>query len=559
MLRIVSATLAICTVLSAVANAQDLKGPVLGAASNFGQSWYPEVLKAAKTIPVQEFRDEFFWTRIEPTPGAFRFDEFTSRYPQMIAATGASMSVLVAGVNPAYDHGTTPYSAAGLAAFGAMAARVVREFPAITSVEVGNEFNSQDFVSGPVADTDMTARAAHYVDQLKSVHAQVKAVNPDIRILGGATLAIPLAYLQPVFALGGGEYMDALALHPYTTSVEQLARQIALVRRIPQARRMPIEITEFGSTDPVAAPAKLLKGFCQMALAGVTRLVWYPLSARGDGLAPLIDGVGGLTDVGRSYQFIQQTLVGRNAGNAAPDPFTYACRFDETHLVIWGEPRAITLSDGFEAFDATGLKLVGANLMLSMEHPLVIIGDRLVTIGENVLLSAQTIVADSMHQYAYPQATELWAASDPFRRFTRSKGREIPMVLSPGQERPATLWTPSLADPGNGNIRLTDSFLRPDGTPQNPVEVVHRYTADRQIGLTVKARWTVRPDQGDGVAISVTVNGHKLATWLGNSTFEFSSDPLTLNAGDQLEFSVGPNGSTFGALTEYRITLHKGG
>ncbi len=410
MLRIISATLATFIAGCTVAATQDLKGPVLGAASNFGQSWYPEILKAAESIPVRDYRAEFYWTRIEPSPGVFRFDDFTTRYPQNIAATKASMSLIIAGVNPA---------------FGAMAARAVKEFPAIASVEVGNEFNSQDFVSGPVADTDINTRAAYYVRQLKSVHAQVKAANPNVRILGCSTLAIPLAYLRPVFALGGGDYMDALAIHPYSTSVEQLARQVALVRRIPQARLMPIEVTEFGSTDPIQAPAKLLEGFCQMALAGVTRLVWYPLSARGDGLVPLIDAKGGITNVGRSFGFIQQQLVGRHAANFAPDPFTYACRFEETRLVIWGEPRAMTLSQGLEAFDATGSQIAGNDLTLSMERPMLVIGDQPITIGENVTLSAQTIVADSMHQFGYPETGEDWVVTDPSNDLPGARVRKL--------------------------------------------------------------------------------------------------------------------------------------
>ena len=131
------------------------------------------------------------------------------------------------------------------------------------------------------------------------------------------------------------------------------------------------------------------------------------------------------------------------------------------------------------------------------------------------------------------------------------------MVLSPDQECPATLWTPSVAYPTNGNIRLTDSFLRPDGNKNSPVEVVHRYSADRRIGLSVKALWAVRTDQGDGVSISVTLNGHKLATWSGKGAHSYVSKPLILKTGDQLDFNVGQNGNSVGDVTDYRITLRE--
>ena len=540
----------------AAAVAQTGLSPMLGVASSFGQSWYPDLLSSAEAIPVRTFRDEMYWERIEDL-GQYQFSQFMTTYPHMIGAKGNEVSLLLSGGHPAYDGGHTPHSPEAVAAFGKMAAAVVARFPAITSVEIGNEFNGQDFVTGPVRATSSMDRAARYMSLLKSSHAQVKSQNAATRVIGGAVLGIPVGYLSHIFALGGADYMDALAIHPYTTSVEQFTRQIAVLRRINAASTLPIEVTEFGDPDPVTAPGHLLKAYCQFALAGVTRLIWYPLSPRGDGMTPLFDQKGNKTSVGQTYGFVQSQLAGVPFADAAPDPFTYACTFGDTKLVIWGEDRALTLSGDAQAFDATGTALDPKGLRLSMDTPLLIVANSGIALGSNVVLAPQTILADSAHQYAYPKAGQVWPESDPFQRFTRKNGIETPLETSPGQDGPGTLWTPSLRDPFDGYIRLTAEFLRPDGTATAPVAVVHRYIAGTAANVDVSAHWSVRPDQGDGVRVTVLLNGQVLADQVGVRDFIYHNPRLVLASGDQLEFAVGPGGTADGDLTDYRITLRQ--
>jgi len=539
------------------ADADGAKAPKLAVASRFGQAWYPGILAAATKIPVTDFRDEIYWQRIEAPDGSFRFDQSMTNYPKMIGADGGTVSLLLGGGYPSYDQGNTPYSARGVAAFGRMAAAAVTRFPQITSVEVGNEFNSQDFITGPVRETGLKARAARYVALLKSTYRQVKAIRPDVRVLGGAALGIPGGYLGTVFSLGAARVMDALAIHPYTTSDEQLARQIAVLRRLTAVANLPIEITEFGDPDPATAPAHLLKGYCQAALAGVTRLVWYPLAARADGMVPLLDRQGGLTDVGRAFRFAQTHLAQKHVTDAAPDPFTYGCLFGDNTLVIWGERRGVTVADGIQVFSATGRNLAADNLHLSMATPLVIKAAVPIVLNGNVKLEPQRILADTLHQFEYPQANKALAARDPFIRLARHAATDTPMVTNLGQTGPGTLWTPSLADPQDGYIRLTAEFLRPDGTADNPVEVVHQYDAVKAEFIDIAARWAVRPDDGDGVRVTVTLNGRILADRVVTGPFGFRRTGLWLKKGDRLEFIVGPNGNARGDITDYRITLRR--
>lgn len=152
--------------------------------------------------------------------------------------------------------------------------------------------------------------------------------------------------MERLFALGAGRYMDALAFHPYTTPPEQLARQIAVLRRVPGLSGMPLEATEFGDPNPATAPGTFLRYYCQMALSGVSRAVWYPLNPRGDGLTPLIGADLMPTPVGRAFATAQRLMEHRPATDAAPDPFTYGCRFGASTWLLWGAPRAVIPAPG---------------------------------------------------------------------------------------------------------------------------------------------------------------------------------------------------------------------
>ncbi|NOX40223.1 MAG: hypothetical protein GXP05_06835 [Alphaproteobacteria bacterium] len=478
-------------------------------------------------------------------------------YPTVMQAGGVSLSLIVTGKHPSYDNGQTPHSPAGVAAFARMAAELTRHFPAVRSIEIGNEFNSQDFVRGPVRDADLVLRADYYMALLKAAHSRIKAVNPDTRVIGGAVLGIPAGYLAHLFAAGAADYMDALALHPYTTPVEQLSRQISVLRQIDGAGSIPIEITEFGDSDPHTAPARLLKGHCQFALSGVTRLVWYPLSNRGDGMAPLLSDTGKLTAVGKAYRFIQAELLEHKVRNASPDPFTYGCYYGPNKLVIWGEPREIRPGSELQVFTATGMEMMGKTINLSMDQPIVIISKTPIVIGENLTLAEQEILADSFHQYAYPRDGEIRAETDAFERFTRRRNREVPLVTHMGQTGPGTMWTPSLADPGDGFVRLTAQILRPAGSAAAPVEIVHRYRTETTQIVDVSAFFSPRPASIDGVHLVIRLNGRNLANRILTGPYHFKRAALSLEPGDMLEFSVGPNSSATGDVTDYRITLRR--
>lgn len=551
-------TIALALAASSAA-ALDLRGPELAAASNFNQSWNETVFETAKLVPVRDFRDGIYWNQIERAPGRMSFDSPTTSYPRRIDEIGTSMSLTINWGNDLYDDGDTPHSPEAVAAFARFAAMAAEAFPAIHAIEVGNEFNGTNFVAGPVKDASSMDRAAYYTTLLKATYAAVKQARPEVAVLGGATHSIPAGYLWHILDLGGGAAMDALALHPYTTPPEQLTAQIAVLRWHPAAAEMPIQVTEFGEPDRDRAAGYLLREYCQMALAGVTRAAWYPLNRRGDGLAPLVDPDGTVTPAGRAYDQAQRLLAGRPVRDAAPDPFTYACLFDEDKLVIWGEPRTLTLGEeSLSAFDAAGARLDPATLMLSMDDPILVRADGgAIRLGENVMLGTQTILADSFHQFGYPEGDQWQAEGDGFARFLRRNGREIPLRTFPGQETPGTLWTPYRANQNQRPARLTATSLLPAMSGGAPTEVVHRFRADRDMTVSVTASFQPEERSRDGIVIAIRQGDTLLEEVTATGAHRFERAGIALSRGEALDFAVGPGGNARRDGTSYRLTIRQ--
>lgn len=539
--------------------AQDLRGPDLAVASNFGQGYLPDLMDSALSSGITDFRDAVYWDRVEQPDGSALFDTPQTTYPDVIADSGARLSLTVNNGHPDYDDGATPTSAAAVSAFGANAAATVARFAAIDAVEVGNEFNGPNFVSGPLRDAGLAARADAYAALLASVATQVRATRPDVRIIGGGVHSIPTGYLQMLVGRGAAAHMDSLALHPYSTPVEHYARQIAVMRRIPALASIPVEITEAGTQDAAAAPGTLIRSHCQYGLAGVTRIAWYALNERGDDYAPLITRDGQRTPAWSAYDFARRELQGKPLADVSPDPFTYACLYDGRKLVIWGMPRSLQIiAPGIAAFDASGLPLAGTTFTLSETAPLILIAPDTLSPDRDITLAPQQVLADSYHGFAYPDGADTQAPGG-FLRSARAGGTDTPVQTMPGQARDDRPWTPWLGIPDNGDIRLLPQTLLPGGNATFAVSVVHSYTAPETMNVDIAATFAPAERSTDGVEVTLTVAGQQLWSGSGRAPIKLDQTGVPLQKGETLSIAVGPRAVATGDVTDYRITLRRSG
>lgn len=504
--------------------------PPLAAASHFGQGLDGRMLLAAWRLGLRDLRDAVYWREVEGADGALRFDGATRAFPERLARLGMTMSLTVNDPHPAHDGGHTPASPRAIAAFARFAAQTAQRFPAITALEVGNEMNSAAFASGP-GWGDLNERAHSYTALLGQTARQVPA---GVRVLGGAAMAVPLAWINALSQAGALPHMDAFVLHPYTTAPEHLARQIALARRVPGLSEMPIEVTELGHRDAATGPGYLLRAYCQLALAGVTRVVWYPLSPRGDGWAPLLDSAGQPSETGMTARFILSTLVGQPVADIATDPFTFGCRFGPRHLLLWGAPRPVTLlSPDLQALSARGAPLPSGDLHLAPDMPLILTAPRPIDMASDLQLGAQTVIADSFYQFD----PGLQDTANPFAWFTRDAQGLHPMVARPGQEKPGVPWTPYLGSPRDARLQVEAGTTAPTGDST----IVLRYTAAQNGKLSL--RFAAGPS-----TLNAALNGQSLGQWPGAPDVQIG--PLFLRAGDQIEVDLQAVG-----VTPFRATV----
>ncbi|MEM8650348.1 MAG: glycosyl hydrolase [Pseudomonadota bacterium] len=521
--------------------AEELKGPTLSGASNFGHHWNAKTFSLSRKVPVLDFRDTIYWKRVERVENLFQFDKSTTNYPDKVKNIDAEMSLTVNWGNPRYDGGDTPYSNKAVQAFGRFAAEAVKRFPSIKYVEVGNEFNGQNFVKGKVKEQGLRERAAAHFALLKSVHQQVKSEDPDVKILGGATHSLPGAYLSMLFEMGAGTYMDGLAIHPYTTRPEQLKRQIDYLRsQIPELSRTPLHVTEFGEPNPEKASGHFLKKYCAMALSGVERAAWYPMNERGDGFVPLFEKTGQLTNVGRAYQIAQKHFAGKPVRDVSPDPFTYACQFDQTAVVIWGEPREFELlADGFQVLDANGEPLDSKDVIISFDHPIILISESPFELGEVLTLSKQKLVADSYHQFQFITSADGRGTADAFERFALRSGEKIALRTFDGQQRKGVLWVPHLGSEKLGRSRLSAQNFALTSSPNRQLEIVHIYTAPSNQAVKIDAEIEVKSGTPEGARLQLFHNDELVdeGSKSGNK-IAIKTEGVELAIGDRLDFRI---------------------
>ncbi|MCT2398706.1 hypothetical protein [Novosphingobium mangrovi (ex Huang et al. 2023)] len=526
----------------------------LGAASNFSQGWSDRIWRAALDLPLPRLRDSIRWEQVERTPGLYVFDKPTTTWPDRFARSGTPITLTLNWGNPLYDDGKTPHSPQALAAFGRFAAAVVRRFPQIDTLEIGNEINGNNFVSGPVRNAGLARRGQYHLAMVRAAARAVHRVRPGIKVLGGSTHSLPAGFLWPLLDLSGAGAIEGLALHPYTTPIDQLPGQIGLLRRNGTLARLPLSITEFGSQDARHAADDLVRGYAVLAALGVSEMDWYPLNPRGDGMIPLVRRDGSLTDTGKAFRFVQARMAGLPARDDSPDPFTSIRRFGSKIAVIWGAPRRITVDPGnVSVFDATGARLDTRNLILHERRVLVLIGTRPLKTAQLVHLGCSRLLADSFHQFGYPLPGARQAAGDGFERYVRVGSHALPFEVMPGQQRRGVPWTPYLGRRGMRDLRLTADTILPAVEGGNGA-VVHHYATGRDLRVHLLAEFSVSPRSTDGVAMTLSRNGHDVLTRSGNAPITVDLH-LNLRRGQALSLSLAPGTSARGDITRYRIRI----
>lgn len=254
------------------------------------------------TMGATMVRDDASWSQIEVAPGTYSFN-YLDPYMQELQQNSLSPLFVLDYSSRFYDQNETPYDETGLQAFARYARAVVTQFPKqLKAVEVYNEYNGT-LSNGPCA-----RDPGCYTRLLCMTYQAIKAVRPDITVVGGAVFGNDVDWFKQVFADGGLSCMDVVSDHPYTALYiaspevqgleENMQNLQQLIQQYNHGQSKPIWITEMGWTTATLYVSEqtqanfLVRGMILGLAAGVQKIFWYDLLNDGNNAAVVQQNFG---------------------------------------------------------------------------------------------------------------------------------------------------------------------------------------------------------------------------------------------------------------------------
>ncbi|MCG8440286.1 MAG: glycosyl hydrolase, partial [Caulobacterales bacterium] len=342
---------------------RETEGYPFGVMTHFAQNWNTDIIPLIRKAGVWRVRDELYWGRVEPRQRLFELPRSYRDYLAELDKHEVEPLIVLSFANDLYDDGHTPHTPDGIRAFGRYADFITREMEGrVEALEVWNEYNGS-FCKGPCRED----RPRYYDLLLEESFNAIRHANPDITVVGGAVVTIPVPYLRELFERGALDRMDAVAVHPYGSNSETVGLLLDDVRRDMDAHggSKPIWVTEMGRSSHTEEGrpdlAKLLVRInTAMLAADVEQIYWYLLrdyqNFRGMGLLRGPDSEYGRYTPTPSYaafaHLTHQLGPATYQCRAALDPRTFVHRFasERDVQVAWSlhGPAAITIVAGGE-------------------------------------------------------------------------------------------------------------------------------------------------------------------------------------------------------------------
>jgi hypothetical protein len=332
----------------------------LGIGVHFTGGNNPGLAEFISAMGATAIRDDASWSMIERSPGQYSFTNFDP-YMQTLQQYSLSPLLILDYSDRFYDQNQTPYDATGLQAFARYAQSLVAHYGTqLKAVEVYNEFNGT-LSNGPCA-----RQPSCYVNLLRYTYQAVKAVRPDVTVIGGAAFMDDTHWFSQVFADGGLNYMDAVSDHPYTAfyiaspETQGLQGEMQglqkLIKKYNHGQSKPIWITELGWTTSLLHVSEqtqanyLVRGTVLSLAAGVQKIFWYDLLNDGNsnsavqqnfGLLNRPDANGLYTPkpAYAAYAVLARELAGREfLARESVSPGIFSMRFTDNLRVLWSTP-----------------------------------------------------------------------------------------------------------------------------------------------------------------------------------------------------------------------------
>lgn len=535
----------------------------LSTQTHFSQGWNTSLLKDITSLGTDMIRDAVPWNFVEKRPGEYNFDHPAANWVDKALAAGIEVVLVFNPTSPLYDGGNSIYTDEGRAAFAKYIVATLKAFPGVSAIEIGNEYNTNAFVSGPVANASKDQRDEYYAKIVAAVDKALTVAKIDVDVIGASTHSVPVDYFADLDKSGALDHVDAVSIHPYSSEPEQLAAQLELLRaRIGEDTE--IHVTEFGDNFATLedAPAFLAKMVAVMAEAGVASANWYAFSRQS--FFPNMELWNPKTDkptpAGITFGLMEDLLADGDAVTRVElGSHTYFYTFGSDAAILWGEPRGLTLGAGVTAYDLAGRKL--ADLTgLSPETPVILrttSGD----IADLVSFAESPLLADSYHDFS------LTGTDTPWSYFAENgKGKEFALVTLGGGHKAGEPWNPYLGLESLRPFQISSDTLTPvdfAGKKDNDAKefaTVERYTAAEAGKVAIRGHWDVSDASEDGVLLTIEINGKAIFSKVifdkkNGNVFDLELDGIMLRAGDTIDFEVSTRDNARGDITDRRIQI----
>lgn len=541
----------------------------LSTQTHFSQGWNTRLLDHVDGLGTDIIRDAIPWNLIETKAGRYDFEHNRAVWVDEALEAGIDVLLTFNPINPLYDNGKTIYSAAGLEAFADYVVATLEAYPGVTAIEIGNEYNSNAFVSGKVGNSSLVKRDDYYFAMIEAVDSALGKAGIDVEVIGASTHSIPVDYIASLQNNGSLGVVDGISIHPYTTPPEQFAQQLDVLRDV-VGDDLAIHVTEFGSdfASLDEAPAYLAKMVSVMAEAEVASANWYAFAEQkwfpNMELWDQHDDTA--TPAGVTFAVLEGLLadgVDVTRVDVGDHAFMYA--FGDHAAIIWGEPRSIALDDGVTAWDLAGKQITDFD-ELSFDTPVILRSKS--TIGaDSIELGASALLADSYLDFDVTnEPGGITGFEGPWSYFAeRSTGELQTLYTMGGGVRAGEPWTPylgtnSLRPFQVGAVKISPADFSKDDNPAGERAVVERFTSSTDTVVTIKGFWDVADHSDDGVQLTIRLNDQQIFTKKifnvsNGHEFDLELGGIVLEAGDTLDFVVHSRENATGDVTTRHIQI----
>ena len=269
----------------------------MGVCAHFGQQkGIPRLnLQQMKAAGITSLRDELGWGGVERQRNEYRIAEEQSQTFRLAAEMGVRPMLILDYANPLYDDGDRPRSEEALDGYARYGEYLVRHFgPAVRMYEIWNEY---DIGIGMPQKYRKGGSPEDYVRMLQAVYPRLKAVDPQVLVIGGAPTpgGVRNGWLEQVVKLGGLQHCDILSIHSYNYGERSASRTPEawlnwmsevqqMLRKYNQDQDVPLLVTEMGwpthvgksnSTEPELSASYLARLYLLGRTLPYLRGIWW--------------------------------------------------------------------------------------------------------------------------------------------------------------------------------------------------------------------------------------------------------------------------------------------